>query len=71
MLGCGTHRLASVLEREAHKLALKLKREAIQACVWMLKCDPKVYVLKNRMTIVFGTERNPRIMLLMKYDVHL
>jgi len=33
MLRCGTHRLASVLEREAHMFALKLKCEASQACI--------------------------------------
>ena len=42
MLKRGAHRLASVLEHEVHRLALKLKREATQACVLMLKRDPKV-----------------------------
>ena len=71
MLRHGAHRLASVLERGAHRLALKLKREATEACVLMLKLDPEVCVLKSNITIVFGTERDPRIVLLMKYDIRV
>ena len=67
----GAHKLASALEREAHRLALKLKHEATQACVLMLKRDPKVHVLKSSTTIVFGTECDPRVMMLMKYDVRV
>jgi len=55
-----------VLERGAHKFALKLKREATQARVLMLKRDPEVRILKSRMTIVFGTKRDHRVVLLMK-----
>ena len=58
------HRLASC---GAHKLALKLKREATQACILMLKHDPKVRVLKSNTTIAFGTERDSRAVLLMKF----
>jgi len=32
----------------------------------MLKCDPESCVSKNNTTIAFGTEPNPRIVLLMK-----
>ena len=67
----GAQRLASVLEHGAHRLGLKLKREATQACILMLKCDPEVRVLKSSMTIAFGTERDPRVVLLMKYDVRV
>jgi len=71
MLRCGAHRLASVLERGAHKLVLQLKCEATQGCVLMLKRDPEVHVLKSSMIIAFGTERDPRVVLLMKYDVRI
>jgi len=66
MLRCGAHRLASVLKHRAHRLALKLKREATQACSLMLKYDPEVRVLKSGMTIVFGIECDSRVVLLMK-----
>ena len=62
----GAHRLVSVLERGAHSLALKLKCDAMQACIFMLKCDPEVRILKSRMTIAFGTERDLPVVLLMK-----
>ena len=59
--------LASMMEHEAHSLALKLKREITQACILMLKRDPEVRVLKSSTTIAFGTERDPRVVLLMKF----
>jgi len=55
-----------MLERRAHKVAWKLKCEATQACILILKHDPKVRVLKSNIT---GTERDPRVVLLMKYDI--
>ena len=58
-------RLASVLERGAHRVALKLKYEATQACILMLKRDPEVHVLKSKTTIAFATECDPRVVLLM------
>ena len=67
MLRRRAHRLASVLEREAHRLALKLKCEATQACVLMLKCDSEIRVLKSSMTIAFSIERDPCIVLSMKF----
>jgi len=36
-----------------------LKREAMQACILMLKRDHEVRILKSSTTIVFGTERDP------------
>ena len=44
MLRRGAHKFASVLECGAHMHALKLKREAMQACILMLKHDPEVRV---------------------------
>jgi len=62
----GPHRLVSELECGAHRLALKMKREATQAFILMLKRDLEVRVLKSSTTIAFGTERDPRVVLLMK-----
>ena len=39
MLRRGAYMLTSMLECEAHRLALKLKHEAMQACILMLKRD--------------------------------
>ena len=73
MLGRETQRPASVLERAAHKLALKLKREAshgvafvlkhetTQTRVLMLKRDFKVCVSKNSRIITFGRDCEVRI----------
>ena len=69
MLRRGAHRLASVLERGAHRLALKLKREGTQTYVLILKRNSDVRVLKRSTTIAFSTERDPRVVLLMKCDV--
>jgi len=66
MLRREAHSLASVLERGTHRLALKLKREAMHACVLMFKRDPEIRVLKSSTTIAFGTKRDPRVVLLMK-----
>jgi len=55
MLRCGPHMLASALEREA-----------TQAHILMLKRNPEACISKNSTTIAFGTERYPRIVLLMK-----
>ena len=71
MVRRGAHGLAFMLECEAHRFALKLKREATQVCVLMLKCDPEVRVLKSSTTIAFDTERDRRAVLLMKYDVRV
>ena len=61
-----SHRLTSVLERGAHMLALKLKREATQACILMLKCELEVRILKSSTTIAFRTERDVCLVLLKK-----
>ena len=47
-------------ERGAHRLALKLKHEATQGRVLMLKRDPEACVSKSSMTIVFGRDREAR-----------
>ena len=67
----GSRALALMLRREAHKLASALEHEAhrceaTQACVLILKRGPEVCVLRSSTTIAFGTERDPRIILLMK-----
>jgi len=63
--------LVSVLKHETHRLALKLKWKATQACVLTLKYDSEVCVFKSSMTIAFSTEREPRVVLLMKCDVRV
>ena len=60
MLRRGAHMLAFVLKQETHRLALKLKHKATQACI-----------LKSSMIIAFSTERDPRAVLLMKCDVRV
>jgi len=52
--------LSLMLRRRPHMLASVLEREATQARILMLKRDPEACVSKNSMTIVFGTERDPR-----------
>ena len=69
MLRCRAHMLVSVLKHEIHRLALKLESKATQACIFMLKYDFEVCVLKSSMTIAFSTERNHRVALLMNCDV--
>ena len=64
MLRRGAHRPTSVLERGAHKLALKLKREAIQTCIFMLKRDCEVRVSKSSTTISFSAKRDHNVVLL-------
>ena len=67
MLRREARRLASALERRAHMLVLKLECKATQACVMILKRDPEVCVLRSSTTITFGAERDPSIVLLMKF----
>ena len=71
MLRCRTHRLASVLKRGGHRLALKLnvkllrlafvlKRGATQARVLMVKRDREVCVSNNNKTITCGRDYEVR-----------
>ena len=62
--------LASVLKRGAYKFVFKLKCEVSWTC-FSVKRDPKVCILKSKMTITFSTKRDLCVALLMKHDTHV
>ena len=76
------HRVTSVLKRGAHRLVLKLKWDATQACVledvkllWLAfewECEAtQVRVLMINATAAFSVERDLRVSCLMKFAFEL